>query len=305
MSTWAEIKLFTLQKIFAITGDEIVEDTSTLPYIKSMPQVANEALQLLSTAGKFISKSIEIVQNPIESILPLSMMEVYQHLNADIAPYSAIGAKSYYFEVDNPAVIEISVGGVVTTITNTTKGAFTAHKGNLTNPTGAEVSITFKGSYPYQYRNVALYDVTFETDSDVWSYVSEHRYELSTLAPDFYKLKSIVYQSGLSEIRYEKTSDFHIEEDSVLVLDGLLKGSWKVEYYAYPQQITKLTTDTTVLALDPEVVVLLPLYMASQLYKDDDISLATQWRNEFEVAREQLRPNQDGGTVEFISESGW
>ena len=90
-----------------------------------------------------------------------------------------------------------------------------------------------------------------------------------------------------------------------MVLDGLLKGSWKVEYYAYPQQITKLTTDTTVLALDPEVVVLLPLYMASQLYKDDDISLATQWRNEFEVAREQLRPNQDGGTVEFISESGW
>lgn len=307
MSTWLEIKTFALQKIFAITGDDIVENTSTLPYIKSMPQVANEALQLLSTAGKFITQSIEIVQNPITNILPspLYMMDIYQHLNADSTPFTAIGAKSYYFEVDNPATIEISVGGTITTITNTVKGKFTAYKGNISNPTGASVSITFKGSYPYQYKNIALYAVTFETDSDVWDYVSEHRYELSTLATDFYKLKSIVYQSGFNEVRYEKTSNYHIEEDSVLVLGGLNKGSWKVEYYAYPQQITKLTADATVLALDPEVVVLLPLYMASQLYKDDDPGLATQWRNEFEVAREQLRPNAEGGTVEFLSESGW
>ena len=59
MATWEDIQIFTLQKMFAITGDTLVSNSSTLPYIKAMPQVANEALQLLSTAGKFITKSIQ------------------------------------------------------------------------------------------------------------------------------------------------------------------------------------------------------------------------------------------------------
>lgn len=303
MATWEDIKTFTLQKMFGITGDTLISNTSTSPYIKSMPQVANEALQILSTAGKYITKSIEITQNPITNILPqpLYMMNIYQHLATDIS-YSASGAQSYYFEADNTATIYIKVDGVtVETINNTVRGQFTAHKGNISNPDGKTVEIVFSGSYPYLYRNIALYEVTFESDDDVWEYVSEKRYDLKDLVTDFYKLKDIVYQSGFNEVRYEKTANFHWEGDSVLVLGGMNKGSWKVSYYAYPQNITKDTADNTVLSLDPEVVVLLPLYMASQLYKDDDISLATQWRNEFEVARELLTPNADTGTVEFVT----
>jgi hypothetical protein len=308
MTTWSDVKIATLQKIFAITGDALVQNTSTTPYIKSMPQVANEAFQILSTAGKFITKDIEITQNPIQNILssPLYMMNIYQHKNSDIPPYTAVGAKSYYFEVDNPAVVEVAVGEtVVETITHTEKGAFTAYKGNISNPTSADVSIYFKGSYPYQYTNIALYDVTFESDADVWDYVSEKRYDMKTLVTDFYKLKDIVYQAGFNETRYEKTANYHREGDSVIVLGGLNKGRWKVFYHAYPQQITKDTPDNTVLSLDPEVAVLLPLYMASQLYKEDDNGLATQWRNEFEVARAELRPSESSGTVTFTSESGW
>lgn len=307
MTTWLDVKIATLQKIFAINSDTLEENTSTLPYIKSMPQAANEALQLLSTAGKYITKSLEITQNPITNILPmpLYLMEIYSHTTLD-ARYSAVGAKAYYFEVDNTATIEISVDGVVIkTISNTVKGKFTAHKGIITNPLGKTVEIAFRGTYPYSYRNIALYDVNFESDNDVWDFVSEKRYELKTLVNDFYKLKDIVYQSGFNKVRYKKTSNFHTEGDSTLVLGGLNKGSWKVTYYAYPQQITKTTADTVELSLDPEVVVLLPLYMASQLYKDDDIGLSTLWRNEFETARAELRPNTDSGTVEFTSESGW
>lgn len=307
MQTWLDIKIATLQKMLAITGDTMVENSSTLPYIKSMPPACNEALQLLSTAGKYITKSIEITQNPITNILPnpLYMMNHYSHTNEDVE-YSAIGAKAYYFEVDNTATIEISVDDVVIeTISNTIKGKFTAYKGIASNPDGKTVKIVFKGLYPYSYRNIALYNVAFETEADVWEYVSEKRYNLKTLATDFYKLKDIIYQSGFNEVRYEKTANFHFEGDSTLVLGGFNKGSWLVTYYAYPQQITKTTSDTLELSLDPEVVVLLPLYMASQLYKDDDVSLATGWRNEFEVARELLRPNPDRGTIEFINESGW
>lgn len=306
MTTWGDVKIATLQKMFASTADTLVENSNTTPYLKSMPQAANEALQLLSTAGKYIVKSTEITQNPIVNILPqpLYMMNIYQHTKEDV-PYSAIGAKAYYFEVDNTATIEITVGGVLTkTINNTVKGKFTAYKGIVSNPNEKPVTVTFKGLYPYNYRNIALYDVNFESDADVWEYVSEKRYELKTLVTDFYKLKDIIYQSGFNEVRYEKTSNYHLEADSTLVLGGMNKGSWKVSYFAYPQQITKATSDTDELSLDPEVVVLLPLYMASQLYKDDDVSLAVGWRNEFEVARESLKPNADNGTVQFVT-AGW
>jgi len=38
--------------------------------------------------------------------------------------------------------------------------------------------------------------------------------------------------------------------------------------------------------LDVKGAELLPFYMASQLYKDEDVGLATIYRNEFEVGRE-------------------
>jgi hypothetical protein len=307
MTTYGDIKIATLQKMFAISGDTLVSDASTLPYIKSMPQVTNEALQLLSTAGKYITKSYEITQNPITNLLPCALykMNIYSHTDTDVA-YSAVGAKAYYFEVDNTATIEIKLDGVVIeTIENTTKGKFTAYKKKISNPDGKAVEINFTGSYPYNYRNIALYGVTFETDNDVWDYVSEKRYDMRTLTTDFYQLKEIILQAGFNVMRYEKTSNFHQEGDSTIVLGGLESGSWKVIYYAYPQQITKDTPDSTVLSLDPEVAVLIPGYNASQLYKDDDASLAVLWRNEFETARAELKPNKESGTVTFVSESGW
>ena len=60
------------------------------------------------------------------------------------------------------------------------------------------------------------------------------------------------------------------------------------------------------MSLDPEVAAILPLYMASQLYKDDDNAIATVYRNEFEVARESLSQKANvSKREEFISESGW
>lgn len=56
----------------------------------------------------------------------------------------------------------------------------------------------------------------------------------------------------------------------------------------------------------PDVAVLLPLYMASQLYKDDDNSIATIYRNEFEVARGELVPAAGGvATGEWAVKDGW
>ena len=42
--TWEEIQIASLQKMFLITGDTLIEDSTTEPYIKSMPYVANEGI---------------------------------------------------------------------------------------------------------------------------------------------------------------------------------------------------------------------------------------------------------------------
>jgi len=202
--TWKDIKLATLQKMFAAEGSEIPSDESTVDYIAGMPYVANEALQMLSTAGKFIIKSFQI-----------------EH----------------------------------------------------------------------------------EKSKDI----NKCRYNMKELAKDFYQLgeNQVYYQSQDGE-NYHQFSGFAKEGDCVLVLYGAETGTYTVYYRAYPEAITSATEDDYELPLDKEVAVLLPLYMASQLYKDDDNGIATAYRNEFEVALERLSPSvYTRGHEEYISESGW
>jgi len=54
------------------------------------------------------------------------------------------------------------------------------------------------------------------------------------------------------------------------------------------QKIDKDTEDTAEIEMPESACVLLPLYIASQLYKEDDVGLATQYRNEFEVGLADL-----------------
>ena len=88
---------------------------------------------------------------------------------------------------------------------------------------------------------------------------------------------------------YDQAEDYSLEGDDVLVLPGDLAGSYTVWYAAYPQTITGSTTDAEELDLPPEAAVLVPLYIAGELYKDDDLSLATMLRNEFEDGMQKLQ----------------
>lgn len=54
------------------------------------------------------------------------------------------------------------------------------------------------------------------------------------------------------------------------------------------EHITKETKNDYEIQLPEDACVLIPLYIASQLYKDDDISQATAYRNEFEVGLQDL-----------------
>lgn len=94
--------------------------------------------------------------------------------------------------------------------------------------------------------------------------------------------------------------------DNVMLLDGTKPGTYRIYYNAYPLKATANTDGKQDMQLDPDVAALVPLYMASQLYKDDDVSIATQYRNEFEVGRSELARERNGNkTGEFVSTTGW
>ena len=84
-------------------------------------------------------------------------------------------------------------------------------------------------------------------------------------------------------------------------------GKWIIGYNAYPQKITQATDKDYVLDVTEDAAVLLPLYIAAELYKDEDPHTAAIYRNEFEAGREALlyRDTAKSGHMCFESVSKW
>ena len=297
--TWKDIKLATLQKMYAADGAEIVEDESTKDYIAGMPYAANEGLQRLSTAGKFIVKSIGINHMPAKNLIPERTAVALN--DAKNFSVTVDGGKSLYFQYSGIGTLTITDGTNTDTVDLNSFGKFTEVKQNL--PLFGEViTFTFTSEYPATVKNLAVYDSAFPTDEDVPEYGRYVKYELKSLAPDFYNLfdNSISYEDGNV---YLNTTDYYRESDHILILPSDKPGMYTIYYHAYPVEITFDTEDDYVLPIDPEVAVLLPLYMASQLYPDDDLAIATTLRNQFEVGLDSLvNTSHYSGKESFTSE---
>lgn len=306
MYTWKDIKLITLQKMFAAEGNTIPNDESVTDYIAGMPAVANEALQMLSTVGKFIIKTIDIAHNPVKNLIEEGSK--IHSVECGLLVFEADNVHSVYFECAGTGTYSVNIEDKeVLTGELTNKNGYLPYKLLVPNEENKKVTLKLESNYPFAAKNIALYSANFEFEEDIQPFAEKVRYDLKKMAPDFYAIESgsIFYEGG-EKTAYIQTTDYLQEGDRVLVLDRNMIGNFKIYYKAYPQQITIDTVDTEVLAIDEEVATLLPLYMASQLYKDDDNGIATSYRNEFEVAFERLyKKNISPSAEKFTSESGW
>lgn len=309
--TWGDIKLATLQKMFASKGATLNVDSSTEEYIYSMPQAANEALQMLATAGKFILDSLTIIVQPLNNLIPEGVAKSSYTMISEPVEFSADGAQAYYFRANGYLTAEIYVDDVVVnTITVADNATYKGYKGLISNADHGTVKIVFTPQYPSNIKNIALYPTQFANDDAVPDYEDFVKYRLDELLTDFYQLApGDIYYEGDPEPKYLAADRYYQEAGKTLVLRRDMPGSYTVYYKKYPETITIDTPDSYEMVLDPEVSALLPLYMASQLYKDDDNSISTVYRNEFEVAFERLVVSSQSGSVprreEFVSESGW
>lgn len=319
MITWKDIKFTTLQKMFSISGASttVPNDSASMEYINAMPQACNEALQLLSTAGKFIIKEYQYVNYPYDNLLGADTFKTYQVVNDSIS-FAINGAKSYYFKIYGmPISCKLFVGehevkDFYPEDNEIDPRVFTTFKGNIEYPELEEeedstVSIVISANSPISITNMCFYGVEFLTDADVPQYEKYINIKMDDVVSDFYQLAPAeLYDLGLSGNDYIVADKYFQEADKTLVIPRSEKGIFRIHYRAYPQQITLETPDDTELALDPEVAALVPTYMASVLYKDDDLSVSTIYRNEFEVGREAL---SQGALIpkreKFIPSSGW
>ena len=307
MVTWHEIVLLALQKMFSADGATIPSDASTRDYIAAMPGAANEGLQLLSTAGKFIIKSIDIAHNPIKNLLT-NGAHIFSQERGTIE-FSGDKARSYYFEYFGEGTYKILVDGTEKISGELTKNSgYTSVKGLIPNYNEGKAVLQITSVYPIAVKNIALYSANFPSVENVPTFAEKVRYPLRELVPDFYDLatEDIYYEGDADVTRYIRTTDYFQEGNTVLVLDRDTPGNFKIYYKAYPQKISQDITDDTELAIDNEVLPLLILYIASQLYKEDDNGIATTYRNEFEVGFDRLKNSTSTPSAErFTSESGW
>ena len=130
--------------------------------------------------------------------------------------------------------------------------------------------------------------------------------DLGQTAPDLYRAEPLeAYQFDENGIP-RPAQGLLLAAGRYLVLPAALSGPVEVWYDAWPPALAPATPDETEIELADGAELLIPLYIASQLYKEDDSSIATQYRNEFEAALANMRPaghGVQGGS--FYSEKGW
>ena len=319
MITWKDIKYTTLQKMFSISGasTNIPNDSASMEYINAMPQACNEALQLLTTAGKFIIKEFMYVNYPYDNLLGKDTFETYTIID-NTKTFEAKGALSYYFKVFGlPVSCKLYVGeheviDFYPIDNEIDPRTYTTFKGNIVYPELEEgeddtVKVVIEAKTPVNVTNMCFYGCEFLTDADVPQYEKYITIKMNEVVDDFYQLAPAeLYDLGLTGDEYIVADKYFQEADKTLVIPRKEAGIFRIHYRAYPQQITLSTPDDEELSLDPDVAALVPLYMASQLYKDDDNAIATVYRNEFEVGRDAL---SQGALIpkkeKFIPSSGW
>lgn len=314
MYTWGDIQIISIEKMFLNNTPIQVSDLSEMRddkkyknYLSAMPNVANEALLRIMSKGRPIIKKYIFNQNIPNSILHSQSYDSFLVESEDIQAFASV-AHAYYFEIDNSATVLVekfngTTWEIVETVdyVSTRPGKYRVFKGIIDNPDNEQIRLVFKAQFIYNVRNIALYNVKFRTNEEVFDNVRRQKYNLNELIEDFYKIISVEYEENSEKGMY--ISNYDLEGDNVFVVDTEMKGNFIITYQAYPDKISASTRDDYRFNLPAEMILLLPLYISSELYKDDDISLATAYRNQFEAGLESLDGN--AVAVSFMSNSGW
>ena len=98
------------------------------------------------------------------------------------------------------------------------------------------------------------------------------KYDLKELISDYKKFHNISSEYSVMWKMLTK---------NIIKIDGWKQGNIDIYYEAYPKKVTGSTSAATKIDLEEAFTRLIPLYIAGELYKDDDLTLSTMYMNEF------------------------
>lgn len=290
--TYAELKRQILNLGFE-TKDTYDEEPTI------MVDAINRAMREITNTFPLIG-SHKIAQNPPRNLLG-DTNDTAHYDGEQALSYAANGARALYFECSGTGTLTISDNDGTRAITLDGNKAFKEYRSFVR---GA-VTLTFSGPYAYDVQNVAVYgEVTSGSVADIPAYRKYARYDFKAISPAFIDFMDKIQEADGT---YCDIRDFHIEQRSVLVLDGLSKVEYTVFYRKNFTQFSTATADGFLIELDYDKEHLLPLLAAWYVWADDEPAKAAKWRNDYEDYKAgAMRSERSKGTTErFYNDMGW
>lgn len=276
-----------------VGSDGVINDAD---YIKQAPYIINMLQAELAKVGD-VYTTFEFANKPIENILKEGFVNI--EVNNETKSFVGSGqAKAYYFKANRSgtAYIEDYTGSWNTLATVTINGGtdkFTEYAGVVTPTTGATQSrIRLVSSYRFLIRDLALYEESFSSSSDVpaWG-----RYVKKTMPSDFKSLDTIVNESDM--VAYEKQSIIKWEGKNSLYINSTFDGYIRI---IYKPILTTITALSQTLQIDDDTATkILPYGLAAQLMIHDDKSKASFFQQRYEELTRMATKKQPVGETQL------
>jgi hypothetical protein len=335
--TWGDIQAEALQLMFSYTinGKSIALSDETADYRAAFANAANYALRDLARVSTPIVRVLSLALAPVPNLLDeRTAFNVTSSAGEDIA-FRAQDPKSCYFEVDGICTVyleQVMDDGTLireAVFNKITRVGFTVFS-SLIKKTGL-YQLRFEGKTAYNIRNVAFYAVSFPEEAVVDS-AGNTTYLPAVIPPftrfDRYDLvKLTTGQAGYEFMQFamnpvkkvfpvsrSRADDFKIEQPATLVFDHYTVGQYDIYYHAYPSAIIAPNEDQDIAGTDDSWVPELPdkaldlvaLCMAARLFADENGPIASQYLNQYSVARAELSNEPAvSESQDFESERGW
>ena len=112
-----------------------------------------------------------------------------------------------------------------------------------------------------------------ETEKYTLEYSGDDTFNLSDYIPDIRKIDRVVCPSGVV---------YKMLTENIIQFYNWDSGDVDIYYEVEPEDVKSSTAATKRIdSLKDQYVRIIPLYIAGELYKDDDLSLSTMYMNEF------------------------
>ena len=110
-------------------------------------------------------------------------------------------------------------------------------------------------------------------DKYTLEYSGDDTFDLSDYIPDMRKIHNIICPFGVS---------YKMLTPNVIQFDNWTSGDVNIYYETEVDEIKSTSAATKrIECLKDEYTAIIPLYIAGELYKDDDLSMSTMYMNEF------------------------